>query len=68
MSTKTARELSAIETARRLDVMLDTVYRLIYSNRLPARKGGDGKWLISAEAVEARLKAREERRARLLEE
>ncbi len=58
MSTKTASELSAIEAARRLDVMLDTVYRLIYSNRLPARKDAEGKWLISAEAVEARLKAR----------
>ncbi len=58
MRTTTARELSAVKTARRLGILLDQVYRLIYSNRLPARKDAEGKWLISAEAVEARLKAR----------
>ena len=52
-----AKILTAIEATRRLGVTLDTLYRLIYSARLPAKKQ-NGRWMIPAAAVEARLKAR----------
>ena len=55
-----AKELTAGEACQRLNVTLDALYRLLYAAKLPARKT-DGRWLIPAEAVEARLKAREAR-------
>ena len=47
------------EAARRLGVSLKNIYDLVWSGRLKADKV-DGKWLISAPAVEARLKQRGE--------
>jgi excisionase family DNA binding protein len=52
------RELTIIETARKLGITLDALYRLIYAGRLPARKEGR-RWMIPAEAVKARLKSKE---------
>ena len=45
------------EAARRLGVSLKNIYDLVWSGRLRADKV-DGKWRISAPAVEARLKQR----------
>ena len=59
-------EIKAADACRRLGITLDALYRLIYAAKLPARKV-DGRWLIPAEAVEARLKAREARRERTLQ-
>lgn len=49
------KELSAIETARRLGVGLDYLYSLLWTGKLQARKVGK-QWRIPVEAVEARLK------------
>jgi hypothetical protein len=38
-------------------VGIDATYKLLYSGKLPARKV-DGRWLIRADAVEARLAKR----------
>lgn len=54
-------ELSVVQATRRLGLTLDTIYKLIYSGRLKARKGSAGKWIISAESVEARRNARKAR-------
>jgi excisionase family DNA binding protein len=51
------RELTAQQATRRLGITMDALYRLIYANRLPARKEGK-RWMIPSEAVEARLKQR----------
>lgn len=53
-------EIKATDACRRLGITLDALYRLIYAAKLPARKV-DGRWMIPAEAVEARLKARQAR-------
>ncbi len=53
-------EIRASDACRTLGITLDALYRLLYAAKLPARKV-DGRWLIPAEAVEARLKAREAR-------
>jgi len=47
------------EAAQRWGSRLDSVYSLIWAERIPACKR-DGRWLIPAEAVEARAKMREE--------
>ncbi len=52
------KELSAKLTARRLSISLDALYRLVAVGKLPARKNADGAWLIPADAVEIRRKAR----------
>ena len=52
-----SKELSVIEATRRLGVGIDATYKLLYSGKLPARKV-DGRWLIRADAVEARLAKR----------
>ena len=52
------KELSAKLTARRLSISLDALYRLVAVGKLPARKDADGAWLIPADAVEVRRKAR----------
>jgi excisionase family DNA binding protein len=52
-----AKELTVVEASRKLGLTLDTLYRLIYAGRLPARKA-DRRWLIPADAVEERLKRR----------
>jgi excisionase family DNA binding protein len=56
---KQVKKMSAIEAARRLGVGLDYLYSLVWAGKLEGRKI-NGRWLISAEAVEARLKARGE--------
>ena len=53
-------EINASDACRTLGITLDALYRLLYAAKLSARKV-DGRWLIPAEAVEARLKAREAR-------
>ena len=50
-------EITAIAATRRLGITIDTLYRLIYSARLPARKQ-NRRWMIPSAAVEARLRAR----------
>lgn len=51
------KELTVVEASRRLGLTLDSLYRLIYAGRLPARKERK-RWLIPSQAVEARLKQR----------
>jgi excisionase family DNA binding protein len=52
------QEFTVAEAARRLNLTLDAIYRLVYAGRLPARKE-QRHWLIPISAIEARLKARE---------
>jgi excisionase family DNA binding protein len=47
------REMTAVEACRRLGVSLDYLYRLLYAQKLPARKTNK-TWRISAAAVEER--------------
>ena len=54
-----SRDLSVSEAARRLNVGLGWIYDLVQAGQLKAEKK-DGKWWISAEAVEDRLKQRAE--------
>lgn len=51
------KELTVTQASRRLGITLDATYRLVYAGMLPARKS-QRRWLISAKAVQARLKAR----------
>jgi excisionase family DNA binding protein len=46
--------ISVAEAARKLGLGLGYVYSLVQGGRLPAQKV-DGKWCISAEAVQSRL-------------
>jgi len=57
---KQAREMTAIEAARRLGVGLDYLYSLLWTGKLEARKLNK-RWRVSTDAVEARLKDRTER-------
>ena len=50
-------ELTAVEAARKLGVGLDYLYSLLWTGKLPGRKVGK-RWLIPAEAVEAKLRLR----------
>jgi excisionase family DNA binding protein len=52
-------EISAIEAARRLGVGLDYLYSLLWTGKLEARKV-NGRWRISIEALDQRLKRRSE--------
>lgn len=56
---KEQKEISAIEAARRLGVGLDYLYSLLWTGKLEGRKIGN-RWRISIEAVESRLKKREQ--------
>jgi excisionase family DNA binding protein len=56
------REMTAVEACRALGVSLDYLYRLLYAQRLPARKI-DRVWRISAAAVEERARRRAVRSA-----
>ena len=56
---KQAKEISAIEAARRLGIGLDYLYGLLWTGKLVARKVNK-KWLVSTDSVEARLKRRGE--------
>jgi len=49
------QEISPTETARRLKVGLDYVYKMIAAAQLPARKV-NGRWRVLRQAVEARKK------------
>jgi excisionase family DNA binding protein len=51
--------MSVRDTASVLNVSLQQVYRLIWDGRLSGRKV-DGQWRVSADAVEARRKERDE--------
>jgi excisionase family DNA binding protein len=51
------KELTVAQATRRLGVTMDAVYRLLYAGKLEARKS-DGRWFISEQAVETRLKGR----------
>ena len=53
-------EISPREAARRLGVRLDSIYSMLWTDRLAARKH-EGRWLVSSQAVEARLKERDGR-------
>lgn len=53
------KEMSAIEAARKLGIGLGFLYSLVWTGKLDARKV-DRQWRVSIEAVEARLKARDE--------
>ena len=53
------KELSAIETARKLGIGLDYLYSLLWTGKLEARKVGK-QWRIPLRVVEARLKQRGE--------
>jgi excisionase family DNA binding protein len=55
MSGEEQMELTATEACRRLGISLDYLYRLLYSQRLPARKAGK-VWRIPAAAVEERAR------------
>ncbi len=52
------KELTTTEAARQLGLRLDYLTMLLRSGRLAGRKK-DGRWLVSAEAVAARLQKRE---------
>lgn len=51
------KELTAVEAARKLGVGLDYLYSLLWTGKLPGRKVAK-RWLIPAEAVEAKLRLR----------
>jgi excisionase family DNA binding protein len=51
------KEISVAEASRKLKVGLPYIYVLIWSGKLPARKI-DGRWLVSEQAIRARLKGR----------
>ena len=53
-------ELTPRQASQRLGLRLDSLYALIWAGKLAARKR-DGRWLVSASAVEARLNRREKR-------
>jgi excisionase family DNA binding protein len=44
------------EAAHRLGICLDSVYSLVWAGKLPAKRV-DGRWQISAQAVDERLRA-----------
>jgi excisionase family DNA binding protein len=52
------QEMTATEACRRLGITLDYLYRLLYAQRLPARKI-DKTWRISVAAVEERARRKE---------
>ena len=50
-------------TAQRIGVTSAYVYQLLRDGRLPASKDLAGRWLIDCDAVEARARVRELKRA-----
>jgi len=60
MEAQMNKHLSVSETARKLGISLDGVYRLLYSGKLAGSKT-DGKWWIPTAKVEARLRERGQR-------
>ena len=57
---KKEAQMTPRQAALRLDQHLSYVYQLLYAGKL-AGTMRDGRWLIPAEAVDVRLKAREAR-------
>lgn len=55
MPTENATEMSLVNAVRMLDISLERGYRLVWSNKLKARKSTDGRWLVCAASVAARL-------------
>lgn len=53
--------LTPREAAQRLGIGLDSVYSLLWSGKLPARKV-DGRWIVNPSDVAVRLKSKEARR------
>jgi excisionase family DNA binding protein len=53
--TTEIKELTATQACRRLGISLDYLYRLLYAQRLPARKV-DKVWHIPVAAVEERAR------------
>jgi len=49
--------LKSREAARALGIGLDSIYSAIWAGKLAAKKQ-DGRWLIPASAIEARLRNR----------
>jgi excisionase family DNA binding protein len=56
--------MTVIEASRALKVTVDTVYRLLYSGRLEARKD-EGRWMILARSIEERRRTKEVRDANI---
>lgn len=56
------KNLTPAQSARRLGITLDAIYRLIYAGKLAATKTGT-RWFVREADVLARLKAREQRYA-----
>jgi hypothetical protein len=54
------KEMTATQVSGALGITMDSIYRLLYAGKLKGRKF-DGRWIISAESVEARIKAKEAR-------
>jgi hypothetical protein len=48
-------ECTAVEAARRLNIELDYLYGLLWTGKLLGKKV-NGRWIVSAEAIEARAK------------
>jgi excisionase family DNA binding protein len=55
---KQQSELSPRQVAQRLRIGLDSVYSLVWSGKLSARKV-DGRWRVQASDVDARLARKE---------
>jgi excisionase family DNA binding protein len=51
---ETEKSMSVRDAAFTLGVSLDLVYKLVWSGKLAGRKI-DGKWRVSADAVQSRL-------------
>jgi excisionase family DNA binding protein len=60
MKNHQSSEVTVAEAARQLGIGLQYAYSLVYSGRLPARRV-DGRWHVSADAVEERRKRLEAR-------
>jgi len=52
------KDVSPREAAQRLSIRLDSVYSLIWAGKLQAHKL-DGRWRVSSEAVDTRLKSKD---------
>jgi excisionase family DNA binding protein len=57
-----SEEITVREATRKLGITIDALYRLVYADKLPARKLGR-RWMIEAAAVERRLKDRQDRQS-----
>jgi excisionase family DNA binding protein len=51
------KEISAREACKKLGISLDAMYRLVWADKIPARKEGKA-WLVPVPAIEARIAGR----------